>query len=229
MKSITLTPDPGSLHHLLIQPRKDSAGKAPVVILLHGMGSNEHDLPELLPYLDPSLLGISVRAPFPFQYGDGFTWFGLVDGIQPEPEMFRESCDRLRRFVSHVIDSYPVDPRRLLLLGFSMGSIMSFATALAHPGVVTAVAATSGFIPEGTHLEFHWKELRGFPCFLSHGIHDPVIPVSLSRHSRDILESHGADVTYREYPLGHTIGEATLSDLAAWISTNVVNRSVTTV
>jgi predicted esterase len=44
-----------------------------------------------------------------------------------------------------------------------------------------------------------------------------VIPVEFGRHARDRLVEAGADVTYRESPMPHTIDPAFLSELPGWV------------
>src|SRR5438477_514763 len=60
--------------------------------------------------------------------------------------------------------------------------------------------------------------LRGLPVFVAHGIHDPLIPVEVGRATRDQLQRSGADVTYREYPMGHMVIPAEIADARAWLS-----------
>ena len=94
--------------------------------------------------------------------------------------------------------------------------MMSYAVALTHPGGVLGVAANSGYIPEGTELKFQWNQIEEKPFFVAHGRHDPVIPVSFGQRAKELLEKAHADVTYREYDMGHQIGEESLNDLMQW-------------
>jgi phospholipase/carboxylesterase len=210
-----------SLYHTVHKPRHPSEKLPPVVIFLHGMGADEHDLPGLLPYLDPRLFAVSVRAPFPFASGGGRTWYKILEVGKPEPAMFRESCERLERLLDEVVTHYPVNPEQVYLFGFSMGSIMSFAHALSHPESVRGVIANSGYIAEGTDLEYRWNGLRGLSFFVSHGVEDTVIPVAMARRARELLERNHADLTYREYPMGHQIGEEHLDDLSSWLTSRI--------
>jgi predicted esterase len=53
---------------------------------------------------------------------------------------------------------------------------------------------------------------------IGHGTHDPVISVEFGRDARDRLTEAGADVTYRESPMPHTIGPAFMRELPGWLS-----------
>jgi phospholipase/carboxylesterase len=55
------------------------------------------------------------------------------------------------------------------------------------------------------------------PAVIGHGTLDQVIPVQFGRAARELLESAGVDVLYREYPLPHTIDPAFARDVAGWI------------
>ena len=140
--------------HKLIEPRRRSQGRAPALILLHGRGANEEDLLSLSEYLDERLLIVSPRAPYPFQFGGGYTWYDLEEVGKPEPGMFRESYVKVLKFIEDVRTGYPVDPARIFLGGFSMGTIMSYAVALTHPALIRGVIANSGYVPEETDLRF---------------------------------------------------------------------------
>ena len=94
---------------------------------------------------------------------------------------------------------------------------MAYATALTDPPAFHGITALSGYIPQRSGLQLQLRNLTGFPVFISHAFNDPVIPVRLGREAKEILAEAGADVTYREYPMGHQVSEETLSDLKQWM------------
>ena len=207
-----------TLIHKVRPPDGSSAGKAPLLIFLHGRGTNEDDLLGLADYLDPRFFIVSARAPFPFQQAPGsHTWYEVHEIGTPHPEQFAESYSRLRQFVHDMQTGYPVDPKNTFLFGFSMGSIMSFALGLTVPGVVRGIVAHSGYIPENAGLTFAWKSLQNLSVFIAHGSEDPVIPIEHGRRANELLSATAADVTYREYPILHTISEESLNDVSDWL------------
>jgi len=207
-----------TLVHKIRQPGGATARDNPVLILLHGRGTNENDLLELVDYLDPRFFIVSVRAPFKFEQGmGGYTWYDIQDVGIPNPKQFEESYNRLARFIDDVNQHYPVDPRRVFMLGFSMGSIMSLALSLTKPEKIRGVVAHSGYIPENTSLQFAWDRLEHLSLFIAHGVNDPVIPVHLGRRAHDLLSKTRADLTYKEYPIPHSMSEQSVSDLADWL------------
>lgn len=205
-----------TLVHRVLPPEQSSAERHPALIMLHGRGADEEDLVGLSQHYDPRFLVISARAPFPFDSG-GFTWYDVGAIGAPEPAMFRTSCEKLWQFVDDVLALYPVDPAQLYLLGFSMGTVMSFALSLSRPALFRGVVAQSGYVPERTHLTLRWKDMAHSSFFISHGLDDPVIPVAFARHARELFVGSNAMVTYREYPGGHSIAEEGLHESAAFL------------
>ena len=210
-----------SLIHKILEPQRKGPSNYPTLILLHGRGANEDDLLGLAEYLDDRLLIVSARAPFPFALGGGFTWFEIEEVGKPEPKMFGESYRKLIQFIDDIRKGYPVDQSKIILCGFSMGSVMSYAIGLTRPELVAGVAANSGYITEESDLKIQWKEVKGKPFFIAHGVYDPVIPVSFARRAKELLEPHRAAVTYREYDMGHQITEDSLNDMMRWLTQHI--------
>jgi phospholipase/carboxylesterase len=212
MKTITTT-----LVHRILPPEKSTSPIHPALIMLHGRGADEEDLLGLAPYLDGRLFILSVRAPFPFPYGGGYTWYDMDTVGAPDPTMFKESYEKLSAFVHDALTHYPIDPSHLYLLGFSMGTVMSYSLALTQPGLFRGVIANSGYMPEGTHLTLRWNESSACDFFIAHGVNDPVIPVQLGRRVKELLSNTDSKFTYREYPMGHQISQESVVDFAAWL------------
>jgi phospholipase/carboxylesterase len=210
-----------TLHHKVLPPRKRSAGEAPALILLHGLGADEDDLLELAQYLDERLLIVSARAPHPAPFGSGYSWYAMEDLGKPDPATFAQSAAKVRQFIEDVARGYGVDRSRVFLGGFSMGAIMSHAIVLAEPDSVHGVIAMSGYIAEQAGIPYAWQRVKGKLFFVSHGTFDPVIPVSYGRRAKVLLEKAQANLTYREYDMGHQIGEECLNDTMHWLSAHL--------
>jgi phospholipase/carboxylesterase len=188
----------------------------PGLLLLHGRGADEADLMGLEGALDPRLTIVSARAPF--RLGPGFAWYGMSEVGKPDLDTLRASVRELDDFIDGLPAAYSLDPARLYLMGFSQGAVMSAAMALLKPGAVRAALLHSGYVPANSGLELSREAARGRPFYLAHGKYDEVIPVTFGRDSHEYLEAAGAEVVYREYPIGHTISEESLYDLAEWLS-----------
>ena len=204
------------IYHIVRQPRTRAVGPSPAIILLHGRGADENDLIGLSSHLDERLMIFSVRAPYPFEFG-GYTYFQLSDEGKADPTMFGESYRRLMKFVDDVGSMPEVDPGRIYLLGFSMGTIMAYALSLTRPERFAGVIAQSGFVRTHTDLVFQWKNLQGCPFIITHGVADPIIPVRLARETKEMFGRSNAECDYREYRMGHEISEESLADVCGWL------------
>lgn len=207
-----------TLFHKIIPPRNSLSKTSPALVFLHGRGSNEDDLLSLNEFLDDRFFFISVRAPYPFQYSGGYTWYDVPEIGKPEPKMFTESYNRLVQFHDDIVKGYPIDQRKIFYFGFSMGTIMSFALSLSKPELVRGVVANGGYIPEDSNLKFHWDKLKNTSFFVAHGIYDSVISIKFAHRAKYLLEQAGADLTYREYSMGHQISEESLNDISQWLT-----------
>ncbi len=94
---------------------------------------------------------------------------------------------------------------------------MGYAATLLAPASFRGVTALSGYIPQKSGLSFDLGRLREFSAFVSHGTYDQTIPVRFGRDSAELLKQAGANVEYREYPMGHEVREETINDLSKWM------------
>lgn len=210
-----------SLVHSVREPLEASREPAPVLILLHGVGSNEQDLMGLAPALDPRFLIISVRAPITLQHGS-YAWYHVqfvpnghvIDAAEAEASRARLLC-----FVDEVIESYNVNPDRVFLMGFSQGCIMSLAAALTAPGRFAGVVGISGrLLPDILTKAAPANELRGLPLLVVHGTFDSVLAIEYGRAIRDALQKLPVALTYREYLMDHGISEESFADVSRWLA-----------
>jgi phospholipase/carboxylesterase len=209
-----------SLVHLVRRPTP-VAGAPPLLILLHGIGSNEEDLIGLEPYLDERFLIVSVRAPHPYGWS-GYAWFEiewLPDGIAIDRVQAEQSRDLIVRFIGEAAAAYGADPARVYMMGFSQGAMISGWVALTRPELVAGAVLMSGRVPEELRAQIADPEkLAGKPFLVVHGTMDPVLPVQNGRASRDLLQRLPVELTYREYPMGHEVSAQSLADVVAWLS-----------
>ena len=197
------------------------AGSPPLLLLLHGIGSNEQDLYGLAPFLDKRFLIISVRAPNTLGPGS-YAWFEFnftPQGPVIKPEQAVASHTALITFLKEAITAYDADPKQVYLMGFSQGAIMSASVALIQPELVAGAVLMSGRIPPEirTHIASHEK-LSGLPLLVVHGTADLVLPITYGRDSRELLSTLPVKLTYHEYPMGHEVSQESLSDVTRWLS-----------
>jgi phospholipase/carboxylesterase len=209
-----------SLHHLVHFPTSIQSQEAhschPTILALHGRGSNQRDLIGLAPHLPNQLLWISPRAPLVLG-PDSYEWFRVKVIAIPDPHQVMSALETIDRFVDEILSTYSIDPKKLFLLGFSQGSLLSMCYSLSHPFRVAGVIAQSGYIPSTIDLEIKEAEIKDKPFILTHGEQDTLIPIEWARASRDRLQKLGVNLTYYEFQMGHQVSMESLGVISQWL------------
>ena len=204
-----------------IREPKVKLDKNPLLLLLHGYGSNEADLFSFAEELPDNYFIISARAPYDMQYGS-YAWYAInFDADQnkfSDNEQAKKSRDLIAEFIDELIQTYPIDADNVSLIGFSQGSILSYAVALSYPEKVQKVVAMSGYLNLDIVAEDYLKNtFSNLKIFASHGTVDQVIPVEWARKTPAILENLGIAVSYKEYPVGHGVAPQNFYDFKNWL------------
>ena len=219
-----MTTAPLSLEHI-IRPSSISNKKPPVLFMLHGYGSNEEDLFSFSPELPQELCIIAIRAPYTLQ-PYGYAWYAInfdaEKGKWSDDAQAIDSRDKIVSFIDEACTTYGLDHEQVHLLGFSQGTILSYAVALSYPEKVKNIIALSGYINEkilkDTYQENNFDNLS-FYC--SHGEVDQVIPVDWARKAPELLKSLGVDYVYEEFPAGHGVAPKNFYALKKWIAEKI--------
>ncbi len=213
---------PLSLVHLMREPtQRHDDSPPPLLLLLHGLGSYEGDLMPLADYLDNRFFVVSARAPRTLQPG-AYAWFSIEftpTGLIVDASEAEQSRAALIAFIDELTTAYSVDARRVYLMGFSQGAIMSLSVALTRPDRIAGIVAMSGRLPDEALPGMAAPEqLSGLPILAVHGTADTVLPIQFGRRIRDQLTKLPVALTYREYPMAHEVMPESLSDIAAWLT-----------
>ncbi|MBX0327200.1 dienelactone hydrolase family protein [Oscillochloris sp. ZM17-4] len=208
-----------TIHTIERRPRAASAGPPPLLIMLHGYGSNERDLFDLGEYLDPRLHIVSARGVL--NLGFGFAWYhlgGAPGNLVPDPETRARARDLLAKFVADLPGRLGTDPWHTYLLGFSQGAVMSLALAAHEPARLAGVIPLSGYLdPDSLDAPLP-AAIADLPILQIHGTEDEVIPIAAARRTRDALAPLARRHTYQEYPVGHTISMDGLMLVRDWLA-----------
>lgn len=215
-----------SLTYLDLPPAKPE--HAPLMIMLHGYGSNERDLIQLAPSLRPEFRYISARAPQKMDFGM-FGWFPIEftpTGISVDYVAAQQALDQFITFIGEIIAEYRPAGNKVFLMGFSQGSVMSYLTAFHAPELLHGVIACSGQLPEKTVPHESLKPaLCKLPFLVIHGIYDDVLPIAKGRAAHAWLQEHIEDLTYREYPIAHQIADSGIELICSWLEKRVPEAS----
>ena len=219
-----------SLTHLVREPGRRSRPAPPLLVLLHGIGSNEEDLFSLAPYLDERFFIVSVRAPVVMGAG-AYGWFNIEftpRGMMADIEQAKRSLEMLAGFLDELVKTYGVDDKCVYLAGFSQGAMMSLALALTRPEKIAGLVAMSGRFPSSALAhDPDGAALDGMPVLVTHGLYDPVLPVEEGRVIQKNLQALPVQLTYREYPMRHEVTLESLKDVSAWLSKTLDARCTT--
>jgi phospholipase/carboxylesterase len=197
---------------LIYQSRSGSAD-GPLLIMLHGLGGDEHSMSFFTRSIPAAFTVISPRAPiaiepgmFPGYTDHGYSWVRSVP--PPDHVSFAPAIDLLRHFI-RAFNRSPV-----YLMGFSQGAALSYALSLAEPELIAGVIALAGFLPN----EVQSKEATPRHGYLIiHSLDDQIVPLHRAHQARDFLLALGAPVEYHAYPGGHKIAAQGLKDITRWL------------
>jgi len=209
-----------ALEYLETTPGGDAASaELPLVIGLHGRGSNAHDLASIAEALD---LGHHYRfifpdAPKPFEPYPGmiygFTWF---DGWPAERRSIARSREALLTLIGQLLERYPTPEGRLALLGFSQGGLMSMDVGFRTERPIAAIVSMSGAIYEEDPPDFRRRPDQR--VMIVHGTADDVIPVRAARRARLLLQEHGIEPVYEEFDMGHHVTEESMEAVGRFLA-----------
>jgi phospholipase/carboxylesterase len=209
------------LYYVEAAPRGHDEPTPPLLILLHGIGSNERDLIELAPALDPRFHIVSLRGRLQIDE-DAFCWFTVGQfgaGFRHNAAEAEASRELLVSTLPDLVATTGTDPDRIYLLGFSQGATMSLFLGLTEPNQIKGVVIMSGqLLPEVKGRIALEDDLRRLSALLTHGDADNVVPVVEGRAARQFLAQLPVDATYREYHMGHEVSPASLADVTAWLT-----------
>jgi phospholipase/carboxylesterase len=191
-----------------------------LIILLHGVGSSEKDLFSFANQLPDNFLVVSAQAPNKIGE-DSYAWYEMnLSAEKPiiNKEQAEQSRNRIIQFIDQLKDKYTFDDKQVYLCGFSQGAIMSYSVGLTRPDKVKGIAIMSGrLLDEVKPLVKPSEDLKKLNVFISHGTKDNVLGIHYAKESIVYLKGLGINPLYKEYPEGHNISPAMLTDLIAWL------------
>jgi phospholipase/carboxylesterase len=199
------------------------------VIWMHGLGADGHDFVDVPPVLRlperPAVRFVFPHAPMqPVTVNGGMVmraWYDVRHdaGARREDEPgVRASQRRIEALIARE-KARGVPAARLVLAGFSQGGAMALHTGLRHAERLAGVMALSCFLPLADRVGAEASPAnRSVPIFLAHGTHDPVIPLARAQEAREVLTGLGYPVEWHEYRMPHSVCDAELRDIGAWLA-----------
>ena len=213
-----------SLNHI-IRPSSNTDGTSAVLFMFHGYGSNENDLFSFASELPKELCIISVQAPY-FMQPQAYAWYAInfdaEKGKWSDEEQARTSRDKIVSFIDEACETYHLDTANISLLGFSQGTILSYAVALSFPDKIKNVIALSGYINTALLVDdYQTKNHKDLSIYASHGSADQVIPLEWAQQNPVFLKAHGIKHLYKEFPVGHSVTPQNFYSFKEWLQYRV--------
>ena len=203
------------------------------VIWLHGLGADGHDFAPIVPEL---ALDVPVRFVFPHAPIQAVTinggmsmraWYDILGASERTPEDergIRASAAAVGRLVDREVER-GVSSRRIVLAGFSQGGAIALHAGLRDARSLGGVLALSTYLPLAATLSRERAaQNASVPVFLAHGDADEVIPLRSAEASRRMLEAHHYPVAWHVYRMGHSVCQAEVVDIGAWLRTQTGAR-----
>jgi phospholipase/carboxylesterase len=204
-------------------PNPDAA-----VIWLHGLGADAHDfepvVPEIVRRGERAWRFVFPNAPIrPVTINGGMSmraWYDIMglDGTATEDAAgFRRTEGELRQLIDKEA-ARGIAANRVVLAGFSQGGAVSLYTALRYPQRVAGIVALSCYLPlAGTLSSERTPANDGAQIFMAHGLADAMLPLAMGVQSRNTLKALGFAVEWHQYPMAHSVCEAEIADLRAFL------------
>lgn len=205
------------------------------VIWMHGLGADGYDFVDVPPVLRlPESLAVRFVFPHapmqPVTINGGMVmraWYDIrpdAGGQREDEPGLRQSQRQLEALIARE-KARGVPPARLVLAGFSQGGAMALQTGLRHPERLAGIMALSCYLPLADLLPAEASAAnRDVPIFLAHGTHDPLIPLARAQRSYEILTGLGYRVEWHDYPMPHSVCDAEIRDIGAWLARILVGR-----
>ncbi|WP_313811508.1 phospholipase [Glutamicibacter sp.] len=205
----------------LISKNDDSRLGTPLLVFLHGYGSNEQDLMGLSQYLPEEFTYLSVRAPL--QAGPGFSWFPLSQEIDYSIASVEDSVRSLWSFLEPLAEQHS----SLTLLGFSQGMAMATSLARYQREAVSAVVGLSGFAieaPDSQLFNDSLLETAPLPLFWGRDLADPVITQDKIAYTLGWAPKH-TELRHETYPqIAHSVCMEEIQDVAQFLNQVVLGK-----
>lgn len=199
----------------------DAMTAAPwLLVLMHGVGSNERDLFGLAPFVPADFHVLSLRAPYAMGLG-AYGWFEFA--ITPQGRVINEaqevaSRQTVAQMLASAAQQLGIPPERLVVGGFSQGGVMALSLLLTQPQLMqAAMVLHSRLLSQVLPLVAPSEALQGKQLWVSHGTRDQVIPLASAHAIRALVETLPIALSYAEFPNAHEITQQELDEAMVWL------------
>ncbi|TVR08795.1 MAG: alpha/beta fold hydrolase [Planctomycetota bacterium] len=205
------------------------------VMVLHGLGDSRQGWLGVVPYLQLPQCGWCV-VDAPNSYFGGYSWFRIPGLTGPSDTAddfradFQNSLRQLDACIGELLEERALSSDKLFLMGFSQGCQMVVAHALRSQRRYAGVVGISGRLGDvDDYPHAFGPHAQAQDCFISHGTHDPLLPIAGSREQCGFLRDElGVRIDWREYAKEHTVDpQQELPDIRAWMQARMGDEGST--
>jgi phospholipase/carboxylesterase len=214
----------GPLEYISLVPDDfDPVAGYPLLVLLHGYGSNMDDLAHLAAVLHPTgYVAVVPNGPLTaFLATDESMRAWYERGGEETPEGVAQARSMLGEFLSVARKRFSTPPGRTVLIGFSQGGNLAVRHGLPAPEEFAGIAVLAGSLRQREQLTAELPPTRSQRLFVAHGYRDAVVPYQVGRDLVDYLQRHGYQPEFRAYTIQHTITTPVVDDLRRWLVATV--------
>ena len=199
-------------------------GPSPLLLMVHGFGSNEEDLFSFSRSLPSELTIVSVRGPIDVQ-SMGYAWYDIsVDYLGNktyDTEKAIKSRDEIIKCIDGCVEIYNTDPNNVTLLAFSQGSILINSVALTYPKKVKNIISLSGGIDPNI-INLSKSNLKKLSFYISHGNEDVVLPFNQAKDSLNFLNENNINFDFESFPVGHSVCPENFKSMLSWMKKKIL-------
>jgi len=191
-------------HRCLVAGPAHLSDDAPVVFILHGLGSNAGDFLYLIDKTNlPPCRYVLPDAPLTV----GDEAYGWYDSKTKS----RADMVKSRDYLFELMERFSVEgektghTRPIILIGFSQGGVMSLEAGLNYKGKVEAIVSMSGYLPYPSKTLAHPLAPFNTPILIEHGIEDDVVSEDWIQETVEAVKRSGYKPIFKEFPMGHQV------------------------
>jgi len=198
------------------------------IIWLHGLGADGSDFVPIVPELKlPPELGIRFIFPhapiMPVTINNGdemrawYDIYSLNSQTKIDEAGILASVELINQYIDQEV-ARGIATENIILAGFSQGAVIALSTGLRYQKPLAGILALSGYLPLAEKVLASTSATNTrTPIFIAHGTEDPIVPYALGKAAYVALEQSAHAVTWRSYPIQHTVSLAEIKDISAWI------------
>jgi predicted esterase len=210
-----------NLYRLRLPASHDAAKAYPLVVGLHGNGSNADNLMQSMP--TDAFEGMICAAPeaayartdLASLRGEHFSWY-LPDADRSLwPMLDSLTTDYILRVVDDVSKRHRVS--RVILLGFSQGVSVAYLAAMKRPDRIGGIVAFAGSFPRNSVTPEQLTAASRIRVMIGHGTTDAQVPLEASERARDLLRDAGYKVQFETFDGGHALPPDVVRNAGNWI------------